>query len=177
MSALINWGPDANFWNVNKKYLAIKEFKSIYDIDKSKNKENSSDFMWTLSFYADNTEHNIYRNIAFDERVELIEENTGCKFIPSEYQNEVELYQKFTLDPFERSMVAFLMKLEEREQFITKTEYSMNNPDKLDKILSNTKLLHDLYKSLQDEIEKHKNQSSGITRGGIQESASEQHLM
>lgn len=177
MSALANWGPDLNFWKANPSYLAIKEFKAIYDNDKDKNKKQSSEDMWALAFYADCTQHNIYRNIEEEERLDIIYDNTGTKFDPVKFKQEIELYRRLTLNSFERSMASFMSKLEERERFINETPYDLKNAKIIDDILSNTKVLYDLYQKLQEDIEKHKDQSGGITRGNVQESASEQHLM
>jgi hypothetical protein len=177
MSALINWAPDLSFWKANPSYLAVKEFKKFYDEDKDKQKKPSSDLMWALCFFADATQHNIYRNISEEERLDIIYDNTGTKFNPAEVESEIKLYRRLTLNQFERSMVSFMSKLEEREGFINATPYTISNAKVLDDILSNTKTLYELYQKLQEDIEKHKDQSGGTTRGNVQESASEQGIM
>lgn len=177
MSALINFEIDANFWKVNPSFLAVKGFRAFYDNDNDRTKRKSSDLMWAIALYSDQTQYNVFRNINSKERIELVEESTGIKIDPEEHKEFITLYQKLTLNAFERSMLSFLKKLEEREEFILSTPYDLKNARDLDQILSNTKLLHDLYQKLVDDIEKYKNQSGGVTRGNIQESAGELGLM
>lgn len=175
MSALANYSDGANFWKANPSFLFIKEFKNIHDGDKGK--EKSSSFMWALALMADGTEHNVLRNINTDERISLVEESTGVTIDKEKNKELIELYEKLTTNPFERSLRNFYKKLEERELFILGTPYDLKNAAALDNILSNTKNLHELYQKLVEDIEKFKNQSGGTTRGNAEESASEKRLM
>lgn len=175
MSALANYNDGANFWKANPSFLFVKEFKNIHDQDKGK--DGSSSFMWALSLMADGTEHNVLRNISTEERVSLVEESTGVVIDREKNKELIELYERLTMNPFERSLRSFYKKLEEREAFILGTPYDLKNASQLDNILSNTKNLHELYQKLVEDIEKFKNQSGGTTRGNAEESASEKRMM
>ena len=74
-SLLSNYSEKNNFWKLYPTFKIPKEFKKLYDSDKSKGKKESSDIMWALTFIFDKTSENPYRNLQKQDRIEVINED------------------------------------------------------------------------------------------------------
>ena len=173
MSALINFDIDKSFWVANPTARVVKEFRRVYDDDKTKEKEKSSKLMWCLALYSDTTEHNILGRVPQDERLKIIESDyLGEKLDLEPYQELIKKYKHLFMSRIERSMNNLLLKLDEREDFLKRTPYTIDNARDLDNMVKNTNEIYAFHKKLQDEIDKDK-ASSGNTKGGRKESASE----
>jgi hypothetical protein len=175
MSLLKDYKRESNFWSTHPQYRVVEAIENLYKNDKSKDKSASSLLMWCLALYSEQTEHNPYGRLPQDERLALIESELlagETLDVHGTYKEIAEKIKLLTMNRFERAMDVFLRKLEEREAFISKTSYSIENAKALDDMLKGTKDLHSLYKTLLEEIEKDKS-SGGITRGGRTESLTE----
>lgn len=177
MSVLSNFSVDANFWDLNQLMRVPKLFASFYKEDKSKNKIESSKIMWAIAMLVDNSENNSYRNLREDDRKILIAEDylKVSDFKWDNYKELIALYQELNSSKLEKDLYLLESKLEERSKFIIDTKYTLEDGDKLDKIIANTQKIYDLIKTLRDNIEKGENEAA--TRGGRTESISERGLI
>ena len=63
----------SNFWELNQDLLIIKSLKELYEGDRSKGKEESSNIMWAIYFVYDYCSK--YSKHPLDLRIKLVEEN------------------------------------------------------------------------------------------------------
>lgn len=174
MSVLSNFSVDANFWDLNPLMRVPKLFAEFYNNDTSKKKEESSRIMWAIAMYIDTSDNNPYRNLRDTDRKIIIAEDylKDAEFVWDNYSEIIKFYQELNSTKLQKDLFLLESKLEERSQFILDTKYTLEDGDKLDKIIANTQKIYDLIKTLKDNIEKGENESA--TRGGRTESASEQ---
>lgn len=178
MKGLItNFDYRENFWEINPSFISVKQFGSLYEDDNSKGKKDSSQIMWAVAFYCDVNENNVWRNLDNSEKIELIKEDVlkSKKFEWQSLKPLLDTYKSLILSTAERKLVDFYNKLEERTEFINKTPYDLENGEQLDKMLSNTKKLYDLYFEIKKEFEA--DDKGGNVKGDRKESASERKLL
>ena len=173
MSVLSNFSVSVNFWDLCPLMRVPDLFSKLYNADKSKHKEESSKLMWAIAMIMDTSEDNIYRNLIEDERKQVVAMDwlKDEKFKWEDYQKYLDLYQQLNSSKLEKDLYLLECKVEERTKFIQDTKYTIEDGDKLDRIISNTPKIYELIKSLRDEIEK--GEGAGVVRGKRTESASE----
>lgn len=173
MSLLNSFDIDANIWEAEPQLKIPKAFNELYTKDKSKGKAHSSKIMWAIALLVDNSESNKFRNMPFQEKKDFIAEDylMDSKFNWENYEELIKEYERFSMSKLERSLFIYELKLEERTAFIETTKYTLEDAATIDKIISSTKALFDLISKLRDDISKQN--SSGETKGDMEESASE----
>lgn len=181
-----------SFWEVNPQFLVSNPFKRIHSDDRSTRKKNSSVMMWFVVMCYDLDSK--YEGLEIKEKHSIV----GEDFCGSAtyYEDNKELieevriaYCKLMDTPAKRSLRNWKYKLEERDEFISKTPFTMDyyeedersgrmktikgTADQLDKMLANTKKLWDDYERIMEAIAKEENQS-GEGKGGSMASASDE---
>lgn len=160
------WDIEQNFWLLNPQLKLV--FKSVYESDKSKNKENSSKWMWSVALFTDIKSK--FKDLNETEREIIIQKDYNKSFNVVSAKSEIDKWKTF-LSPAERHLMELEKKFEQRTEYLRNVEYSADTIDDLDKQIANTeKLLNALakFKTMVAEEE-----SEGIVKGGAVESLTE----
>jgi len=175
MSVLANFDINNNFWEVNPGFKILGEFAKFYRKDTSKGKATSSKVMWAVAWFADVDSENRLKNFTEKDRKILISEEyiKEEKFNWKKYNVLIDYYRETQLSPSKRSLVFLRRKMEEREAFLVKTTYDLDNARDLDGIIANTDKIFSMISKLEQQIEKDESVGGGAVRGGRIESAGE----
>lgn len=184
MAVLDNWDSKVNFWKANSQLSAAGVFKEIYKEDKTEGRAHSSSLMWSIAFAFD--PRSKYINMIEDDRIDLIFNDVfKDKTWPvrnKELFNQLrDFYRLLNETPAQRALRGIEDKLMERDRFIRDTPYTLGEKgdkayifgtaDDLDKMMSNTVKVWDLYdrarKTVSDE------QQQGTAIGGAIQSLSD----
>jgi hypothetical protein len=179
---------EGNFWVTNPGFSYFSILKDFYKNDKTKGKSRSSSIMWAIALLIDPHKDNPYRNIKYNDRKVLIanEYLEEPDFIWEKYQPFIDEYEKRATTEIEQQLHRFKMKMEERQAFIDSTKYTLDSytedgklvkgtADQLDKMVTSTTKITDMYEKLMDAIGKQGDKST--TKGGRAKSASEKGLL
>jgi len=183
-----NFNPDLNFWDLNPSFKTIKLFNTLFEEDKSKKKDNSSQLMWAIAYLIDPNEANPWKNISEEDKKLLIADEylENKKFNWIEVQHLIDEYEERCLTIAEKELVRFERKLVDRGNFINTTRYSLDEyeessngkvklvkgtADQLDKMMLNTTKLSEQLSLIKDMLKQE--QSQGSLRAGASKSASE----
>lgn len=164
MSLIDTFTPNSNFWVINPQLTVLGPFKELYDSDTSKQKINSSQTMWAISFYIDAKSKFI--SMPDIDRQTLIKKDI-CQtidFSDESIKQIIDFYKETQLTQAEKSLVNFYSKLKERDKFIADTDYTIDNAESLDRILANTKKMYDMYEKIKEDLIKEA--ATVTTRGG-----------
>lgn len=183
---------DENFWETNPAFLTISKFEHFYDLDKSKGKKKSSQIMWAIAFLLDPHQDNVWRNLNEHDKKMLIVDDylKNSKFKWSEYQDIIDEYYNRVLTLAEKDFYELQEKMHERKEFIKNTPYSLDALEEvdgkmrvirgtaaqLDKMVVDTAKLYEQLEVVKQKLEKEAAQD-GETKGGMQESATEQGVL
>lgn len=166
---------NANFWKLHPQFKIVEGFSELYEKDHTKNKGDSSSLMWAIAFFLDQSPYNKYKNLQTKDREFIIAKdilkNPKFKFDSPKVQPYVELYSKLVLSPAQRALNNWKIKLEERDQFIADTPYTLDTAEQLDKIIANTPKHYDNYYRILDELTKE--DSGNKNKGGRVDSLSD----
>lgn len=187
-----NFNTDDNFWETNPAFKSIKIFREFYEEDKSRKSKKSSQIMWAIAFLIDPHVDNPWKNLSEEDKKDLIAEEylEDESFKWKEYQHLIDEYYERVLTLAEKDFYELQEKMHERKQFIKDTPYSLDTLEEidgkirsvkgtayqLDKMVTDTLKLYEQLEVIKQKIEKERN-SDGETRGGMQESATEQGLL
>jgi hypothetical protein len=158
-----SFSPTANFWK-NNPQLTI-HFKKFYDDDTTKDKERSSKIMWAIAFLVDPNENNTFRNMKYNDKLEVLKTNylNEKNFSWLKYDSLIETYKQKVLTISELALHVLNRKLEERINLINDTPLNLQNAELIDKIQLNTtkikKEIKDFERLLKEE------DSSTTTKG------------
>lgn len=178
-----------NFWQINPSFLTIKKFKEFYNSDKTKEKAKSSQVMWAIAFLIDPHTDNPWKNLANEDKRNLIYTDY-YKINWDDYEELIDEYYNRCLTPAERNLFDIIEKMNERAKFIKNTEYSLDQYEEmdgktklvkgtavqLDKMVVDTKKIYEQLDQIQQMVNK-ENTDNGKTKGGMQESAAEKGLL
>lgn len=171
---LNNFDIKNNFWEVNSNFLILGEFKQLYEEDKSKNKEKSSNFMWALSLLL-HPDSILYNISSADRRTTISREYLhDSKF---DWKKVVKLetaYQRLTLSPAQRQLLLWNRFMDEKTEYMNTLNYQQHGEIIEKLLLTNSKLI-DEYEKISERLEKEGNQ--GVAKGGAEESASEKGMV
>jgi len=158
---LENYNETNNFWEYNPQYKII--FKDLYNKDKSKNKEKSSDLMWGLLLYI-HPKSDFY-NLEDKETLIARDIIKDTKFNWSKQRDLLKRLQEIILTQAEKSLVVWDETLKKRDEFIHSQEFTLDayiedpntgkqrlmkgTADQLDKMLANTVKLYDEYEKVR----------------------------
>ena len=177
MGLLNTFDSHANFWKVNPQLTIPEPLANLISSDKSKDKSNSSQIMWAICFLLDPSDENKFSVFPEEDRRKLIINDflkqPDFKF--EDYKDIMDWYSSALLSPAERSLLAWRKKLEEREQFISDTTYSLETADALDKLMANTDKLFNQLERIEKQYSKE--QLEAKDKGGSVASASDRGLI
>ena len=155
MSLLNNFDIEKHFWREFPQFKVLSPFKELYKNDKSRDKVHSSQKMWAIAFICDPSKNNPYRNLSDNDKKTLLSQDwlKDPSYDWSELDDCVKFYNKCLLTPEQKSIIAWKEKMEERDQFLANTKYTLENGEKLDKIVANTPKLYEQLKQLETKLE------------------------
>lgn len=172
-SLLTEYGEKVNFWETYPAFLGPKIYRDFYESDKSKKKNKSSLVMWAINFLLDKSKFNPYAKLDAEDRESSINSEilNDPGFNWEMYADLIEHTRNILMTETEKSYHSFINKMEEKRRLIDTTPYTLDNAEKIDKIIINTAKI----RSEIDEIKKllDQEQGEGQTKGGILESAAE----
>lgn len=161
-----------NFWEANPQIKYISPFAELYNEDKSKGKNKSSQTMWAIALYSDPVKSKLYR-IPPKERKQEIEKN----FIKGEFDWETDLlkaYEENLMTAAKRNYKRWGDKLTERDAYIAETEYNEDTYKMLDDMMAKTAAMWRQFEELKAILEEE--EAVQKTRGNVKESAREEGL-
>jgi hypothetical protein len=110
-----------NFWEVFPEFRIIEEFSTLYNEDKSKNHEYSSNLMWAISFCL-KKESPMYnlpnkwelaaKDIVFDYKLKW-----------DKYDNIIMVFKQSQMTQAERSLLAWEELMFKRDKYLKEQEY------------------------------------------------------
>lgn len=167
-----NYNIENNFWEEFPMLKAITPFKDLYKSDKKRGKVISSKLMWALASYVDISSANPLSNQSDEDKIALIESDyINVKFDKVKYKDHISKMRDILLTKEYRALYNLVSKLEQRTKLIEDTDYSIENADKLDKLISGTKGILSAIKEMETMIAS--GASEGLVKGGRIESLSE----
>lgn len=137
--------------------------------------------MWGIAFIKD--PDSILYKIPEDERIKIVKEDYLEKpdLNIADYRQFLNRFEELTTTQAERSLQKFYKKLQERDNFIESTPYSLDPPREgsastiasiLDKMMDSTHSLYKTYEKIKEDIEKEKDHKE-VGKGGSQPSMSD----
>lgn len=160
-----------SFWEEHPDVKIIEPFKGLYNKDKSRGKKDSSTMMWFISLCY-SLSSKFYKQ-PIEEKYPTIGEDF-CGDI-NYYENNKKAiddllpeFIKWTFSEGQQHVHELKQLIHRRTMFIKTQEYDLDNYDKLDKMIANTKLVFDNLKKAEDQLQAE--QSSGSVAGGAVES-------
>lgn len=186
-----NWNTDENYWAMNPIMKTFGKFKELFTKDKTKGKAHSSTLMWAIALYVDPSEDNPWRNLANEEKQQLIA--TEILNQPNfNWDNEnmvalIDFYTHISLTKSEKHLIQLEEKALERGRFILNTKYSLDFYDEetgkvtkgtasqLDAMLTNSVKVFQQIDQIKAMVSKEK--IEGVGKGGAIESASEKGML
>ena len=165
MSLISNFDADNVFWEVHPQFKFKEPFKSIYSTDKSKNKKDSSQTMWFISYCYDLSENNIFHNLPNDEKHSVV----GKDLISNEkYYSEnkkyldplISEYCKMQDTPAERQYREWMEVIEKRRAFIKTQDYNLETFEALDKMAVGTEKINNIFDKIKESLSKEKDQGA-----------------
>lgn len=152
-----------NFWQKNPTLTVISPFAQLYQRDTSEDKTISSKEAWAIFLYTDASQRNKLYRIPADERKIEIKENY-CPHIDWEDElivKAIESYPELCMSIAGRAFKGWEDKLIERDAFMRNMVYNEETFEILDKMLSNTKKVWDMYKQVYDQMMSEEQQIMG----------------
>lgn len=180
--------PTVSFWVAHPNFLSIGKFKAFHDQDKGKKKDKSSRIMWAIAFLVDLHPENTWRNKPEAEKKPVLAEDViGDKdFNWDDVQDLVDEYLDRCTSIPKKELRNFLNKIHDRQKFIDKTPFTLDDYDEngklikgtatqLDKMMVDTAKVWAVYDDLIAKFQEA--EDDGQARGGRAESASEAGLI
>jgi hypothetical protein len=170
MKVIDSWETNDNFWVSNVQFKVAQPFKSLYDSDKSKNKEASSKIMWGLAFMCDFGSK--YRQLSVNERKELIARDIfkNPNFNWDDYKDYIRGWEIFKTSA-ERQMMQWERFINEKTEFLETLKYDKENSGLIEKLLLSNSDLYEEYEDIMARLSQE--EDGGTMKGGSMESASE----
>lgn len=180
------WIPSENYWSLHPMMKEFNPAKAFYAKDKSKSKQDSSKVMWAIAMLIDPNEENMIRNQSEVDKKKLIAidylDNEKFNWDAKEVVDLREFYIKNCLTLAEKELVRYLEKLEQRGNFISAQDYTMDSYSEkggivkgtaaqLDKMMIDSGKIFSEIEAIQEKL--NKESISGHLKGGAAESASE----
>jgi len=176
-SVLANFDIDdiKNFWKIYPTWKTPKDFNSLYEKDKSKEKSESSLIMWAVCHMFDKSEINPYRSMDSKDRIEVINDDilNNHEFDWEKYKDVVKLTEKILMTEEERAYYSFLEYAENRRRFIDDQNKELNFEaiKSLDEVIRRNKSIAEELDRLKSIVEQ--TTDSGKVKGDRIESARE----
>ena len=171
---LLSYQKGLNFWELHTYWRNIKEIDRFYQKDRSQEdgkttRHKSSRIMWALLLMYDMGVDNFYRHLPEKRRrivlaEEIIQEP---KFNWSEYEDIEKIIKERATTPAQRHYITLMKKLNERDEFINNTPYSLDQyveingknvlvkgtADQLEKMLSSSDKIYQTLETINKKLE------------------------
>ena len=178
-------GSELSFWEVFPYMKEVGLFRKLYLADRSENKNKSSKTMWYLSMVKDIDSE--FYSMSKSEQNDSLFDTLGLnvvKFVGSQEELDILLnaFEDFIDTPLSADVRALENKMKERKLFIQNTPYTLDayeegmdgkqklikgTAPQLDKMVTDTKKLHEEIRSLRDAL---KSAQSEQGKGGRKDS-------
>lgn len=168
---------EEDFWNLNQEIKYMSPFNNTYNSDLSKDKKYSSQVMWAIYLYTD-PDSRFHRMSENEKREEISLNYLGDKnfnWESDDIKKLIEAYQDKLLTKLQKSYLRLLKKLEDRDNFISKTPYNEKNAATLDKMFANSSAIYEQLSQIENQLNEEK--KSGQIKGGRKESLSERKIL
>lgn len=157
-----------NFWVVNPQAKIV--FEDVYEDDDSKDKEESSTYMWalTLMYHPES----ILAEFLPSEQLTYVRESflKDKDWTPDNEFDTSEKYKRVVLTSKQRILSIWRDKFDERNRYMSELSYFEGDGDILEKMLEKTNKVWTEYLRAEQDVEKEKEET---TRGGAVESATD----
>lgn len=178
-------GSELSFWEVFPYMKEVGLFRKLYLADRSENKNKSSKTMWYLAMVKDIDSE--FYSMSKSEQDDSLFDTLGLnvvKFVGSPEDLDILLnaFEDFIDTPLSADVRALENKMKERKLFIQNTPYTLDayeegfdgkqklvkgTAPQLDKMVTDTKKLHEEIRSLRDAL---KSAQSEQGKGGRKDS-------
>ena len=174
MQILNNFDTEANFWKINPQLVFPKEFSNLRGKDKSRDKKISSKIMWGITLLLDPDSK--FSNIPFNDRKKMIARDylQEKNFKWEGYKEAIGLYEKLILSPAKRQVNIWNKKMDEKTEYLESLTYEEDS-ETIEKLLTTNAKLYAELDRITKQLEKE--ESEGITKGGVEESAVEKGVL
>lgn len=169
MGLLSHFDFGSNFWDLNTQFKITEPFKSLYEKDRSRKKEDSSKIMWFIAFCYDLNPDNIYRKLSTKEKHGVI----GEDFMKNKnyYEDNKEMLDPLIIsfcnlhdDEFKKHFREWKELLEKRSDFLKDQEYNLDNFEAIDKMAVGTDKIYSIFKKIEQDLNKNEALTGG--KGG-----------
>jgi len=157
MSLIIKHDTGNNFWKMNPDMKVAGHFKKLYDLDKSKDKKESSLICWFIVLCYDRSskyyrlppeeKHNVI-SIDYCENSKFYDKNKSV------IDNLIEEYINLQYTPLERHLKIWEDLLNKRSAFLKDQEYDLETYEALDKMAIGTEKVYATIKKVTDDMNK-----------------------
>lgn len=154
-----------NFWKENPELVIAPELEKIYKKDTSKDKKDSSLFMWAIHL-CEHLDSKFYNHPNKYEIVaEKVLKNKGFKW--QKHEELISSYREIVLTDAERALSIWNETMRLRNSSLKQMyqdalkEKDTDELVKLDKMLSNTPKMFEDYKKIKQDYEEEKIQKKG----------------
>lgn len=155
-----------DFWKKNSQFEINPVFKKL-----KKDNKDSSLIMWGIAFLVERVD-NEYSELVDSEKLMIIEESIwDKKYKLPDFNNLIEEYKKLRYGILERQLEELEHKLEDRGNFLSETNYNIDNAKILDGLIVSTDSLIDKVMSLRKKL-----YESGNNEGKVQGDRTESFL-
>jgi len=169
---IINNYLENNFWKEHPLLKKMTPFNGLYKKDKRKEKDISSRMMWAIAAFVDISK----KNLPEEEKISIIEQDyINVRFNKEELKECINKMRILLLSTEQRVLADLYDKLKERTKLIQDTNYTIENADKLDKLIGNTDNLITAIKKMETTILA--GSDDGAVKGGRNESLSERNII
>jgi hypothetical protein len=119
---LNNFDFTKNFWQTFPEIIALPEFKDVYTLDSSKNKEETSKIMWCIHLCS-SPNSSIYS--APDKWPKTAKSITGNEKLDwKKYKELISNYEELLLTPAEKYFHAFNTIMENKREYLKEFNYT-----------------------------------------------------
>jgi hypothetical protein len=182
------FSPGANFWAMHPQFLAVNPFKDMYERDESANKVESSLLMWFVVLCYD-----------MDSKYEGLPTNEKHLMIGEDFCNDSEYFDRFAAlivpcrdmyckmqdTPAKRSLRNWKNTLEDRDNFLASSTYTLDSyddrgkikkgtADQIDAMHGRTPKFWSDYERIMEALSKEESGGTGEAKGGAMPSASDE---
>lgn len=173
MSLINNFDNTCNFWKSNPQLQLLPLMGKFRNEDKSKDKSYSSTVMWGIAFLLEQSKENKFKNLSEDDRKQLITKEIikDKNFKWKDVEDIIIEYKNLAMTAAERALLDWNKYMDERSKVIEQMPLTIDNIEKIDKLMLNNKKLFEDLKRIQDEFTKEGAKTS--TKGGGRQSVSD----
>lgn len=171
MNLLSKYDEGVNFWEVYPQYKSDKVYKELFTKDKSKGKIFSSKLMWALCLLF--LKESNYYKYTEEERYSVVGDNLldNEKFDWKPYNSLIEHFKYSQLDELDRMIMTTENYLNLRSKQLDISTLKTTDIKGLDEIVISTEKVLNSLDALR--ARRDKKVDSGVTKGNLNESASE----